>query len=49
MEFNGLIGALQSNKADMVFSGMNATEDRKKNVDFSKEYLPANSTFYSNS
>lgn len=45
MEFNGLIGALQSNKADMVLSGMNATEDRKKNVDFSKEYLPAHSTF----
>lgn len=45
MDFNGLIGALQSNKADMVLSGMNATEERKENVDFSIEYLPANSTF----
>ena len=45
MDFNGLIGALQSGKADMVLSGMNATEERKENVDFSIEYLPAYSTF----
>ncbi|WP_077622261.1 transporter substrate-binding domain-containing protein [Sediminibacillus massiliensis] len=38
MKFDGLIGALQSNRADMVLSGMSATEDRKKNVDFSMPY-----------
>lgn len=38
MKFDGLIGALQSERVDMVLSGMSATEDRKENVDFSVEY-----------
>ncbi|KQL51244.1 ABC transporter substrate-binding protein [Heyndrickxia shackletonii] len=38
MKFDGLIGALQSKRVDMVLSGMSATEERKKNVDFSTPY-----------
>ncbi|MBS4175272.1 transporter substrate-binding domain-containing protein [Bacillus sp. FJAT-49736] len=38
MKFDGLIGALQAKRVDMVISGMSATDDRKKNVDFSDEY-----------
>lgn len=38
MKFDGLIGALQAGRVDMVLSGMSATEKRKKNVDFSMEY-----------
>ncbi|WP_085993463.1 transporter substrate-binding domain-containing protein [Oceanobacillus senegalensis] len=38
MNFDGLIGALQSGRVDMVMSGMSATEERRQNVDFSVEY-----------
>jgi polar amino acid transport system substrate-binding protein len=38
MKFDGLIGALQANRADFVMSGMSATDKRKKNVDFSRAY-----------
>jgi len=38
MKFDGLIGALQNNRVDMVLSGMSATDERKENVDFSIEY-----------
>ncbi|GIO27168.1 substrate-binding periplasmic protein [Ornithinibacillus bavariensis] len=38
MEFDGLIGSLQSKRVDMVLSGMSATKDRRKNVDFSESY-----------
>ena len=38
MKFDGLIGALQAKRIDMVISGMSATEKRKKNVDFSTVY-----------
>jgi ABC-type amino acid transport substrate-binding protein len=38
MKFDGLIGALQNDRVDMVIAGMSATEERKKNVDFSTEY-----------
>ena len=38
MKFEGLIGSLQADRVDMVISGMNASEDRKKNVDFSRVY-----------
>ncbi len=38
MKFDGLIGALQNNRIDMVISGMSATDKRKQNVDFSTEY-----------
>lgn len=38
MDFGGLISALQNGQADFVMSAMSATEDRKKNVDFSDVY-----------
>jgi arginine/lysine/histidine transporter system substrate-binding protein len=38
MKFDGLIGALQNDRVDMVLSGMSATDKRKENVDFSTEY-----------
>src|SRR5690625_2885104 len=38
MKFDGLIGALQTGRIDMVMSGMSATEDRKENADLSVEY-----------
>jgi arginine/lysine/histidine transporter system substrate-binding protein len=38
MKFDGLIGALQTNRVDMVLAGMSATEKRDKNVDFSTAY-----------
>ena len=38
MKFDGLVGALQAKRVDMVLAGMSATEKRKKNVDFSTEY-----------
>jgi len=38
MSFDGLIGALQANRVDMVLSGMSATDSRRENVDFSTEY-----------
>lgn len=38
MKFDGLIGALQTDRVDMVLAGMSATEKRSQNVDFSTEY-----------
>lgn len=38
MNFDGLIGGLQAETVDFVASGMSATEERKKSVDFSAEY-----------
>ncbi|HEY2420790.1 MAG TPA: ABC transporter substrate-binding protein [Neobacillus sp.] len=38
MKFDGLVGALQAKRVDMVLAGMSATEKRKKNVDFSTTY-----------
>lgn len=38
MKFDGLIGALQTERVDMVLAGMSATEKRAQNVDFSTEY-----------
>ncbi|MGV3464213.1 MAG: basic amino acid ABC transporter substrate-binding protein [Heyndrickxia sp.] len=45
MKFDGLIGALQSKRVDMVLSGMSATEKRKKNVDFSTPYYHSGEMF----
>jgi len=45
MKFDGLIGALQSNRVDMVSAGMSATEKRKKNVDFSTPYYHSGEMF----
>ena len=41
MQFDGLIAALSSGKVDFVAAGMTATEERKKNVDFSDTYYVA--------
>ncbi|MDH6363454.1 ABC-type amino acid transport substrate-binding protein [Enterococcus sp. PF1-24] len=38
-EFKGLVGELQSGRADFVISGMTATEERRKSVDFSDPYF----------
>lgn len=38
MNFDGIIPAVQSGKADFGAAGMSVTEDRKKQVDFSVEY-----------
>lgn len=38
MDFDGLIPALDSGRIDCIVSGMTATEERMKNVDFSVEY-----------
>lgn len=37
--FDGLIPALKSGKIDVIVSGMSATEERKKSVDFTDEYF----------
>ncbi|MGG6297141.1 transporter substrate-binding domain-containing protein [Leptolyngbya sp. AN02str] len=44
IDFNGLIPALQSNRADFVMAGMTPTEERKQNVDFSTIYFEAQNT-----
>lgn len=38
MKFDGLIGALQNDRVDLVLAGMSATDQRRENVDFSTEY-----------
>ncbi len=38
MNFSGLIGELQSGRADFVISGLSATPERRKSVDFSEPY-----------
>lgn len=38
MKFDGLIGALQNDRVDLVIAGMSATDSRRENVDFSTEY-----------
>lgn len=42
MEFDSLIAALQSGAIDFIASGMTATEERRKNVDFSDSYFSTN-------
>ncbi|NJO77743.1 MAG: transporter substrate-binding domain-containing protein [Cyanobacteria bacterium RM1_2_2] len=44
IDFNGLIPALQSKRADFVMAGMTPTEERKQNVDFSSIYFEAKNT-----
>lgn len=41
MQFSGLLAALNAGKIDIVIAGMTPTEERKKNVDFSKVYYIA--------
>jgi len=45
MDFGGLISALQSERLDFIISGMSATEERKKSVDFSMEYHKSGEMF----
>ena len=42
MDFDALITALPARKIDLIISGMNPTEKRKKAVDFSEIYYTAN-------
>lgn len=44
VDFNGLIPALQSKRADFVMAGMTPTAERKQNVDFSTIYYDAQNT-----
>ena len=41
MKFDGLLAALDQGNVDIIVAGMNPTEERKKNVDFSKVYYTA--------
>jgi len=41
MEFNSLIAALQAKQIDMIISGMNPDDERKKQIDFSEIYYEA--------
>lgn len=41
MKFDGLLAALDSGNIDFVIAGMTPTEERKKNVDFTKIYYTA--------
>lgn len=43
-DFNGLVPALLTNRADFVMAGMTPTEERKKSVDFSSIYYEAKDT-----
>lgn len=45
MDFEGLLVALQSNKVDMVISGMTPNAERKENADFSDIYYTAKQGF----
>jgi arginine/lysine/histidine transporter system substrate-binding protein len=47
LDFNGLLAALQSKRADFVMAGMTPTEERKKSVDFSDIYYEAKQTIVS--
>jgi arginine/lysine/histidine transporter system substrate-binding protein len=47
IDFNGLIPALQSKRADFVMAGMTPTPERKQNVDFSDIYYEAKNTLVS--
>ena len=38
-DFQGMLGAIVSKKADVAFSGISITEPRKKVMDFSKPYM----------
>lgn len=38
MDFDGLLGALQADKVDIVLAGMTPNDDRRKSVDFSEIY-----------
>ena len=41
MEFDSIINAVQSGKADIGVAGMTVTEDRLKSIDFTDPYTTA--------
>ena len=41
MDFDSIIAAVDSGKADVGAAGMTVTEDRLKNIDFSEPYTTA--------
>ena len=41
MEFDSIVNAVQSGKADIGVAGMTVTEERLKNIDFSDTYTTA--------
>lgn len=43
--FDGLIPALKAGKIDVIVSGMSATEERKKSVDFTDEYFSSTQVY----
>jgi arginine/lysine/histidine transporter system substrate-binding protein len=45
MDFDGLLGALQGKKLDVILSGMTPDEDRKQAVDFSSLYYKTDNVF----
>lgn len=47
MNFDGLVPALQTKRADFVMAGMTPTPERQKNVDFSDIYYDAKNTIVS--
>ncbi|MEO1122782.1 MAG: transporter substrate-binding domain-containing protein [Cyanobacteria bacterium J06635_15] len=47
MEFNGIIPALQAERADFAMAGMTPTEERLESVDFSQIYYDAQNTIIS--
>lgn len=44
IDFNGLVSALQTKRADFVMAGMTPTPERKQSVDFSRIYYEAKNT-----
>ena len=48
MDFDSLLVALETGKIDVIISGMNITNERKKSVDFSNTYYSGNSYFLIN-
>lgn len=49
IQFDGLLPALESGKIDMIISGMTATENRKKFVNFSDSYFNSTQVILVNS
>lgn len=47
MDFNGIIPALQAERADFAMAGMTPTEERLESVDFSQIYYDAQNTIIS--
>lgn len=43
--FDGLIPSLKAGKIDVIVSGMSATEERKKSVDFTDEYFASTQVY----